>query len=404
MRILHVTMLYPPHVMGGAERSVCMLAEAQAAAGHQVAVACTTPGPFAEEWRNGVAVFRMPHESLFWAEDWPRHNGLARVWRKALMPFNAGMRGHFSRVLDQFRPDIINSHSMVDVTTSLWPAATAQGYCVVHTLRDYDLLCVDGAMYHGGKGCGAKCKILSRPKQWHHRHISGVVAISHEVLQQHLDHGCFTALPPERRRIIWNSARASGTSAAYQRPDRGAQPFTFGFLGRISAEKGIGTLIDAARQLPAGRPWQIRVAGTSPAGIDSFIQASQGLPIHFAGQMDPLAFFETIDILVVPSIWAEPFGRVIIEAYSAGVPVLAARTGGIPGLIAGDKDRWLVPPGDAGALAQRMNAILDAGRAALPAAEEFAPILEQTTPETIARQYSQFYQTVLDHRQNSGAA
>ncbi|MFV3517473.1 hypothetical protein ACNJD8_22950, partial [Mycobacterium tuberculosis] len=68
-RILHLSSLYPPHIVGGAERSVSMLAEAQAAAGWDVAAACLTPGEAVEEHRNGVAVFRMPHGNDFWLED-----------------------------------------------------------------------------------------------------------------------------------------------------------------------------------------------------------------------------------------------------------------------------------------------------------------------------------------------
>ena len=49
--------------------------------------------------------------------------------------------------------------------------------------------------------------------------------------------------------------------------------------------------------------------------------------------MNPDEFFDGIDILVVPSIWNEPFGRVTVEAYSHGVPVVGANTGGIPEVI-----------------------------------------------------------------------
>ena len=50
-RILHLSMLYPPHIMGGAERSVALLAEAQVRAGHEVAAACTTPDRWHQETR-----------------------------------------------------------------------------------------------------------------------------------------------------------------------------------------------------------------------------------------------------------------------------------------------------------------------------------------------------------------
>lgn len=397
MRILHVSMLYPPHIIGGAERSVALLAETQAAAGHEVIAACTTPGSFTEEERNGVRVFRMPHETRFWAEEWPQHNGMERMWRKAMMPFNKGLRRHFEHVLDQVRPDIVHTHSMVDVSTSLWPAAAAKGYTVVHTLRDYDLMCVDGAMYHGGKGCGIRCRVLSAPKKWHHRHLSAVAAISRDVLHRHVERSLFTTINDSLRQIIWNSAHLPGTGATYRRPHRLKEPFTFGYLGRLTEDKGIGILIDAVRRMSPDLTFHVLVAGTSPLGLERFTDAARGLPIRFAGHVEPLSFFEKIDTLIVPSVWAEPFGRIIIEAYSAGVPVLASRTGGIPDLIAGDKEQWLVPPGNAAILSDRMSAILRAGRSALPPPSSFADILDRTRPETMMRLYSELYNLALGY-------
>jgi glycosyltransferase involved in cell wall biosynthesis len=55
--------------------------------------------------------------------------------------------------------------------------------------------------------------------------------------------------------------------------------------------------------------------------------------VRFLGHVKPQEFFSEIDVLVVPSLWNEPMGRVVVEAYGMGVPVLGARRGGIPELI-----------------------------------------------------------------------
>jgi len=388
MRILHLGMLYPPHVMGGAELSMATLAEAQARSGHEVTVACTNAGPFTQEHRNGVQIFRMPHETRFWAEDWPDHSRLERLWRKAVTPFNSRLRRHFDHVLDLVQPDIVHSHSMVDVSTSLWSAVRTRGITLVHTLRDYDLTCIEGAMHHGGRGCGPTCRLLSLPKQRHHRHIGAVAAVSKDILDRHLRAELFATLSPERRQVIWNSAHVA--DAGYQRPDRAGQPFTFGYLGRVTREKGVDVLIDAMRRM-GRQDVRLLVAGASPGGLMPFREAATDLPVQFAGSMNPLAFFEAIDLLVVPSLWPEPFGRVVVEAYSAGVPVLASNIGGLPDLIAGDKEAWLVPPGDAATLAARMGAIADAGRSALPSSHIFASLLEATRVDAMEQAYARLY-------------
>ncbi|MCC2980803.1 glycosyltransferase family 4 protein [Sphingomonas sp. IC4-52] len=395
MRILHLNEHYPPLVLGGAERSVATLAEAQVRAGHEVFVVCTTSGDFAEEVREGVTVFRIPHCTTFWSEDWLQHNGLERLWRKASMPFNRGQRMHFAKLLRQVQPDIVHTHSMNDVSTGAWVEAKRQGYPLIHTLRNYDLLCSNGAMYHNGLTCGPRCRLISIAKQRQHRCIDGVVGISAEVLQLHCDHGLFAHVPQACRRVIWNSARVAGADTAYLRPPRDGKPFAFGYLGRLAEEKGVGMLIEAARQLPVDRDWEMVIAGRAPGNGNPFSGAAAGLPVRFIGQVEPLALFEQVDVLVAPAIWPEPFGRIIVEAYSVGVPVLAADIGGMPGLILGDHTRWLVQPGDVDGLSDRMMRIMADGRAALPSGPDFDPVIAATEPDTIARAYESFYRTFV---------
>jgi glycosyltransferase involved in cell wall biosynthesis len=57
------------------------------------------------------------------------------------------------------------------------------------------------------------------------------------------------------------------------------------------------------------------------------------------------------DVAVLPAHWSEPFGRVVIETMSTGRPVLASRVGGIPEILTGEFDRFLVPPADPDRLA-----------------------------------------------------
>lgn len=397
MRILHLSMLYPPHILGGAERSVAMLAEAQVALGHQVAAACTTPGEFVREQRNGVSVFRMPHETTFWAEEWPKHNKIERGWRKFTQQFNYRLRAHFGRVIDEFAPDIVHTHSMVDVSTTVWEAASARNRPIVHTLRDYDLLCADASMWHDGGPCGVKCKVMTFAKVARHRLTEGVAGVGQETLDIHRRAGFFDHLPEQLQRVIWNPAVVEGAGDGYHRPSRAGRPFTFGYLGRINEEKGVGTLIDAARRLSPGN-WQVIVAGKANNAIAPFVARAAGLPISFPGFMDARTFFEGIDVMVAPSIWAEPLPRTILESYAMGVPTIGARSGGIPDLIGHDNGSWLFAPGDPEDLAGRMEHTMVLGRERLPGKDAFEPVLRETQPEIVARRYLAFYDDVLAAR------
>ena len=397
MRILHLSMLYPPHILGGAERSVAMLAEAQVALGHQVAAACTTPGAFTREERNHVSVFRMPHETSFWAEEWPQHGKLERGWRKFVQQFNYRLRGHFARVIDTFAPDLIHTHSMVDVSTTVWEAAAERNLPIVHTLRDYDLLCADASMWHAGGPCGIKCKVMTFAKHGRHRLVEGVAGVGRETLDIHLRRGFFSHVPQHLQRVIWNPAVVEGAGEGYTRPSREGKPFTFGYLGRINEEKGVGTLIDAARKLAPG-DWRVVVAGKANNAIEPFLERASGLPIDFPGFMDARTFFEGIDVMIAPSIWAEPLPRTILEACAMGVPTIGARVGGIPDLVGPENPEWLFAPGDADDLARRMESAMAQTRWALPTKSAFASVLRETRPEIVAERYLAFYRDILAAR------
>jgi glycosyltransferase involved in cell wall biosynthesis len=397
MRVLHLSMLYPPHILGGAERSVAMLAEAQAALGHDVAASCTTPGGFTKEERNGVTVYRLPHETSFWAEEWPEHSKLERGWRKFMQQFNYKLRDHFARALDDFKPDVIHTHSMVDVSTTVWEAAVKRGIPIVHTLRDYDLLCADASMYHDGGPCGLKCKVMAFTKFGRHKSVEGVAAVGAETLNIHLRKGFFGHLPDDLRRVVWNPAVVEGAGEGYQRPSREGKPFTFGYLGRINEEKGVGTVIDAARRLPPG-DWKIVIAGKANNSLDPFIERAKGLPIEFPGFIDPKDFFESIDVMIAPSIWAEPLPRTILESYAMGVATIGARSGGIPDLIGHDNADWLFDGGNDEQLAARMTHAMSLGRDRLPGKADFDHVLSETRPEMTATRYLNFYNDVIAAR------
>jgi glycosyltransferase involved in cell wall biosynthesis len=113
--------------------------------------------------------------------------------------------------------------------------------------------------------------------------------------------------------------------------------------------------------------------------------------VEFVGFQSPKALFDRIDLLVAPSLWAEPLGRTVLEAYQAHVPVVGARSGGIAEIIA--DDRWLVPPGDVEALAERLRRVLVEGRPGSPPGRE--RVLARTTPEAVAAAFATVYAGLL---------
>lgn len=400
MRILHLTALYPPHIVGGAERSVEHLAEELAAMGHEVGAACIEREGHPREVRNDVTVYRMPHSNDFWLEDWPQHGRLSRAWQKMKQQWNFEIERHFDRVLEDFKPDVLNTHSLLDVSTLVWRAASKRGIPIVHTVCEYDLICANAAMFKNGKPCDhwhVNCQAISFTKRLNTKMTSAATFVGKAIRQTHVDHGYFTHLPEERRRVIYYSSTVVGGDPERRRAiDRTGKPMSFGYLGRINTEKGVGTIIDALREMGPG-DWTCKIAGQAmDDSIERFTAQSEGLPIEFVGWVDPKTFFDEIDVLIVPSIWAEPSPRTIYEAYAVGVPCIGARTGGIPELIGEDNNDWLFAGGDHKELATRIRNVMAKGRESFPPQSEFQWVLDESTSRRVAEKFEALYKEVLE--------
>jgi len=144
------------------------------------------------------------------------------------------------------------------------------------------------------------------------------------------------ALPSENLRVIYNGVR----EIPFRPPSRSnGRPYRIGTLGRIEPEKGQMDFVQAARVLAErGLNAEYRIHG-APLFSDSTYLArvrelSAGLPITFPGWSNDVSkVLAELDVLVVPSTWIDANPRVIPEAFSAGVPVVAFPAGGIPELI-----------------------------------------------------------------------
>lgn len=393
MRILHVSSVYPPHVVGGAEKVVEMLAEAQALRGHRVGAAYLTREPQPAGERHGVTVLPQASRNLVWMEDVFASPRPMRTANKLGQMVGYRAAADFARAIAAFRPDVVHTHSMVELPPMIWSAVADSGARSVHTLHDYDLICSRASRFRGGRSCEAlhaSCRITGAWKARFAARIDAVAAVSQPVLDEHRRFGLFRGLAQDRARVIWN---AVDVPAGHERPAPTGD-MVFGFLGRLVPEKGIETLLDACRMLPPGG-WRLRVAGKAQEGDAAYRALAAGMPVEFLGFTDPRAFLDSVDVLVVPSIWREPFGLTVVEAFARGVPVIGARLGAIADLVGTVGDDWLVAPGDATALAARMWQAMRLGRAALPGPAAFADVLAAVTPARMLDAYDDLYGHVL---------
>ncbi len=132
-----------------------------------------------------------------------------------------------------------------------------------------------------------------------------------------------------------------------------------GIIGRIAPMKGQADFLCAAAIVAAERPAQFLICGepmfSHPGYWNEVRRLAEGLRVEFLGWRDDIApVLDGLDLLVVPSTAAESTTRVILEAWSAGVPVVAYAAGGIPEIVRDSLDGFLVPECEPRALAREI--------------------------------------------------
>ncbi len=292
---------------GGVERSTLEVTERLAARGHEVLAPYREDGELRPRWEQ-VADLR-PVRGFAWT----RRSALPDTWR--LRGSLAGLRAH--------HPQVIWLNRAEHLVWGLLAARRTGADLVVH-LRQPP---------------------RTRVPEWADRRVTSWLAVSESVAAG------WTRAGATRITVVPN-----GVDPDAYRPAPGRAPGrTVLYLGRFVPEKGLDVLAAAWADIPDA---DLVAVGTGSPGPLAALPRSTVL----AEQADVTGLLQRADVLVLPSTWQEPFGRVVIEALSAGVPVVASRVGGIPDLLTGELADGLVPAGDPTALAAAVRQMLERGQ------------------------------------------
>jgi glycosyltransferase involved in cell wall biosynthesis len=211
-------------------------------------------------------------------------------------------------------------------------------------------------------------------------------------------------------------------------PHSREQPFTAAFLGRLTEEKGVSVLIEAARRSsgfevrgsdqtdqtdqtdrtdlssrtpnPDYSDPEVRfvVAGDGPLRSEVVAEAScPGSRLEYLGhQEDVLSIYHQADAVLMPSL-AEGHPMTALEAMACGLPLVASRAGGLPEIVVEGETGILVPPGDAGALVEAVAALsADRQRARAMGAAGRRRVEAEFTLERMLEGTVDVYRRVLD--------
>lgn len=368
MKVLFVSEYYPPKVMGGGEINLAQVAKGLAEAGVEVAVLTAHfPGLVREETQNGVRIYRQLQTGA------TPQSLAANV--KRLFSFPRSVTVEVQRLAAAWQPDCIH---FIGTSLIAAPQLRSLKKPFFATIESYPALCPKGdRLFQGKKECTTQCNLRTflscqrrssefgkMKNSWYLKYnplflgityryyrqlrralkACRLIAISTYVQKLLLQHGHHSVVIPNAFDAApFLRARAKTKKSALTKTDTTRKP-TVLYVGALLASKGPQILLEAARGINCRCVFygQGRLKDDLQKKIVAYGLDAEVFPPQPYEKMPEI--YAKADVVVFPSLWPEPFGRISFEAMAAGKPIVASSTGAIPEIV-GDRG-VLVKPGD----------------------------------------------------------
>ena len=281
-----------------------------------------------------------------------------------------------SRLIEAEKIQLLHVHNTFPLLSpAIYHAATAHNVPVVQTLHNYRLICPAATLFRDGHLCEEcvgkvpfpaiqhKCyrgsrmaSALTAAMLTGHRalgsydkHVSRYIALSEYVRNKFI----LSGMPAEKIAIKPNFlGRDPGVGS-------GEGQYCL-FAGRLTEEKGVRTLLDAWQRFAPKLP--LRIVGQGPLGAVAEAAAAQSSNIQFSPWVEKpklLQYLKGATLLIVPSLWYEPFSVTLLEAFATGLPVVASRLGTLASLVEHGRTGLHFTPGDPADLAAQVDKALE---------------------------------------------
>jgi len=293
----------------------------------------------------------------FVSSDWIREGGWMRLLRTGLLaPWNPRARAEVRKKILSSAPEIVHVHNVFPLLSpSIFSAAEGTASAVVTTLHNYRTVCASAMLLRAGErcdlcvrkrsvmpalrnGCYKDSRAMTAPvaagvalHRWlktYDRHVDAHIALT-EFQKQQLVRG---GLPESKVHVRPSSCNFGRRPLPWRERESKVV-----FVGRISAEKGLDSLLEAWRRWGNRAP-ALEIVGGGPdfERLQAAVGAGLSRKVSLTGrkpQAEAHALMARAKLLVLPSIWFEGFPLVVREAFAFGVPVAASRIGPFEELI-----------------------------------------------------------------------
>jgi glycosyltransferase involved in cell wall biosynthesis len=331
-----------------------------------------------------VVRFIRDNDDIKWTNGWKA--AAATLW-------NRQTYRDVRELIRREHPDVMHCTNIFPlISPAAYASAQAEGVPVVQTLGNYRMFCSNALLMRDNRIC-EDClgKRLAWPAVVHACYRESRVASTVVVAMQAFhrarqtwdrDVDCYVALTEfSRRKYADNGLPATKIAVkpnfVFPDPGPGEGRGSYAiFVGRLSPEKGIDTLLSAWQLLK--RPVPLKIVGDGPLADRVRAAAQQNPSIEWLGHCPVeqlLSLVGDATCLVMPSICYEGFPRTIAEAYSRGTPVIASRLGAMAEIIRDGRTGRLFTAGDPRQLAELLDALFSDSHALIgmrhPARSEY---------------------------------
>lgn len=321
----------------------------------------------------------------FNSADWGRWSGPLRSLRQAAaMVYNPAAVRQVQREIDAHRPEVILMHNIFPVGSAALLLKLVHGPVpIVHYVHNFRPYSVSGYCWTGDQLCDAGIRKNFWPEIWAgswqgsrlrtawyaliilglhqtgaYRRIGRWVAISSFMKQKFVEAG----VEPERVTVLRHAwERLNDGILPHEEEPSGHPPYLL-FLGRLTEAKGLKVLMEAwQRTTGVAENARLVIGGDGPLAEWVRQQAHNDPRIDYRGHVDgqeKARLLRGARAVVVPSIWWEPLGVVVYEAYDYSKPALVAASGGLTETVVHGQTGLLHEPGNSAKLAEHMERVL----------------------------------------------
>lgn len=341
MKVCLVNSFYEPDILGGAEVSVKILAENLIKKGIEVFVICSGEED-TEEIINGVKVYRRKINSICTTKSYIQNNEKInkcnKIIYKSIEINNIFNKNKFKYILEKENPDVVHVNNIYGISSSIWSVANLMNIPIVQTLRDYFIMCPKSTLLKSsGNKCTKEnivCKTYRNIYRKLSNNISYVTAPSNHTLNKFIESKYFRNI---NYKCIYNSIdiNIDQVNKIYEEKlKRDCETIRFIYLGALTEHKGIKELIESFKSINMNL--ELHIAGKGD--LENYIKEStfKNKNIIYHGFLSGEELEKLLykgDILIAPSKWEEPFGRIVLDAYKNAMPVIVSNNGGLKEIV-----------------------------------------------------------------------